>query len=286
MQTHRVEGEVAERLRERLVPDSHPPDSLPVDPLPDPGSVLDVVDAVTRDVRGGSGAVVIEFAAEEATDDEITSVGWNFLTCFCAPVPQYRSGELIYPVEVTDDAPGESHYSRSSDSGNLHTDGTFLPRPPDVAALLCLSAAGKGGETVLVDGHELVPELRSRNAGAVEILSREHPFDCLGQLPGYETRRQPIVSQTEGGYVLRYLRRYIEQGYAKEGEAIPAELAEAMDELDALTADEARQDPVRLERGQMLVFDNHRFLHGRHAFSEDEGQRRRLRRIYGSYRER
>jgi hypothetical protein len=286
MQTLHVRGEGAERLRERLVPDSHPADSMPRDPLPDPGPVLETVKDVDAHVRGEPGAVVVDFDVRDATDDEVTSVGWNFFTCLCTPVPQYRTGELIYPVEVADVAPGESHYSRSSDSGNLHTDGTFLPRPPDVAALLCLSSAQSGGETILIDGRELIAELRSRNPDAVAILSRDHPFDCLGQLPGYETRRQPIFTESGRGFVLRYLRKYIEQGYAKTGKDVPAGLTDALDQLDALASDEARQDAVRLARGQMLVFDNHRFLHGRRAFSEAKGRRRRLRRIYGAYEER
>jgi alpha-ketoglutarate-dependent taurine dioxygenase len=283
MQRYRVEAEAVERLRRRLIPDSQPADAWPTAAPPSLGSpVATTSRAVASDLQGDTGSVVVDFEVADASDAVVTSVGWNFFTTFGTPVPQYRTGELIYPVEVVDAAPGESHYSRSNAAGTFHTDGTFLPTPPDVAALLCLSAAGSGGETVLIEGPRLLADLTARDPRAADVLSRTHHFDCLGQLPGHETRRQPIFSRSENDFVLRYLRRYVEDGYAKVGQDLPRELRDAMDELDELAADEARQDAVRLQRGQMLVFDNRRFLHGRRSFSETTS-RRRLRRIYGVF---
>jgi alpha-ketoglutarate-dependent taurine dioxygenase len=231
-------------------------------------------------IRGDAGSAIVRVAPEGLSDHEICTLYWNFFTALFRPVPQYSSGELIYPVEVRAGAADTSHYSSSSKAGNYHTDGTLLPQLPDVAFLFGLSA-GTGGETLLMDVNSLVQQLTQINPAHIAELSQPVPFDVKDQMAGIKIKRQPVLKRTANGYELRYVRMYIEQGFAAEDTPVPPELLAAMDEFDKVSSSAAgNAGSVLLERGVGLLWDNRRMLHGRRPFQETTSSRR-LRRIYG-----
>ncbi|WP_327370967.1 TauD/TfdA family dioxygenase [Streptomyces sp. NBC_01217] len=237
-------------------------------------------DGILAAVRGDAGGVTVRVAADGLGDQDLCTLYWNFFTTLFRPVPQYASGELIYPVEVKAGAAQTSHYSNSSKAGGYHTDGTLLPELPDVAFLFGLSAA-TGGETLLMDVNGLVEHLARVDPAHVAELSRPVPFDVKDQMDGIRIKRQSVLTPTAGGYVLRYVRMYIEQGFAAEGTPVPPELVAAMDAFDEVSSDAAvHAGDVLLERGVGLLWDNGRMLHGRRPFKETTTARR-LRRIYG-----
>jgi alpha-ketoglutarate-dependent taurine dioxygenase len=270
-------------LADRVIPLEQPLDAWPT--APPPGvetSSLECGAELERLLRDQPGYAVVDTRLSDATDDAVCSAAWNLFTTLWRPIPQYRSGELLFPVEVVPDAPGKS-LSQTNASGVFHTDGTVLPEPPDVAALFCLSSADEGGETVLVDGEALRESIAMKGDGLIEALFAEHPVDCHGQSPDVDVRWQPTAKRGDDGHLhLRYLRRYIEEGYEKVGREIPSATKAAFDHVDGFAAATEHQIPVALSRGQLLLFCNYRFLHGRHAF-RDGSKRRRLRRAYGAW---
>ncbi|GHJ40812.1 TauD/TfdA family dioxygenase [Streptomyces sp. TS71-3] len=231
-------------------------------------------------IRGDAGGAIVRVDPEGLSDHEVCTLYWNLFTTLFRPVPQYSSGELIYPVEVKAGAAETSHYSSSNKAGNYHTDGTLLPELPDVAFLFGLSAA-RGGETLLMDVNNLVQQLTRINPAHVAELSRPVPFDVKDQIAGIRIKRQPVLKRTADGYELRYVRMYIEQAFAAEDMPVPAELLAAMDDFDEVSSAAAGDaEAVLLERGVGLLWDNRRMLHGRRPFQETTSNRR-LRRIYG-----
>lgn len=214
-------------------------------------------------------------------DELLCRATWNLFTTLCLPVPQYATGEMFFPVEAAEAQPAHSPFSMSRSEVEMHNDGTFLPAAPQVAALLSLAAADQGGETIIVDGADVFGELTDADAA---VLLDHHPIDLRGQTDGPPIRSQAIATRDARGRLrLRYVRSYIEAGYAKAGRQIPAATRTALDHVDALAADEARQIAFLLKRGELLLVDNQRFLHGRRAFRE-AGTQRRLRRVYGMLR--
>jgi hypothetical protein len=132
-----------------------------------------------------------------------------------------------------------------------------------------------------MDVNGLVQQLAQISPEYVAELSRPVPFDVKDQMAGITVKRQPVLEQTADGYALRYVRLYIEQGFAAEGTPVPPELIAAMDAFDKVSAAAAEDaEAVLLERGVGLLWDNRRMLHGRHPFQETTSNRR-LRRIYG-----
>lgn len=238
-------------------------------------------DRLTRLLRESPGYALIDLSLPDASDDLICRAAWNLLTTLCLPVAQYVTGELFFPVEAADVQPLHSPFSMSRSEAAFHNDGTFLPVAPEIAALLSLSSADEGGETVIVDGADVLDDLCASDASVAAVLFDEHPIDLRGQTGGNPTRSQPIASRDEGERLrLRYVRAYIEQGYDKAGLRMSDRTRVAFDRFDALAAAEERQISFLLERGELLVVDNQRYLHGRRAFRETT-RRRRLRRVYG-----
>lgn len=238
-------------------------------------------DGLTRLLGDSPGHALVDLGLSDASDQLLCRAAWNLLTTLCLPVPQYVTGEMFFPVEAADAQPSHSPFSMSRSDVAFHNDGTFLPAAPEIAALLSLSAADEGGETVIVDGAAVFEDLHAADASVAAVLLEKHPIDLRGQADGAPTRSQPIATRDEAGQVrLRYVRAYIEQGYVKSGLELPDRTRAAFDRFDALAAVEERQVSFLLKRGELLIIDNQRYLHGRRGFREHIS-RRRLRRVYG-----
>ncbi|TCO61164.1 TauD/TfdA family dioxygenase [Actinocrispum wychmicini] len=278
--TFLVNGSVLSAFLARSVPTDVAADKWPTDAPSVTSQARAVAEGILADVRQVPGLAVVQIDPDGLDDHELCTAAWNLFTSLCAPVPQYRTGELMCMVEIASDVPTVSHYSGSSRSGGHHTDGTLLPDPPEIAALLGLSAADTGGETITMSGPALWSQLDPAHQAT---FARPHHFDVMGQIPGLTTRKQPIAQWGgDNSFQLRYLRRYIEDGYETVGERLPDDLRAAMDAFDRISADETNQTPVLLRRGVILLWNNLRMLHGRRAFTEGTS-RRRLRRMYGKF---
>ncbi|MFF3916135.1 TauD/TfdA family dioxygenase [Streptomyces sp. NPDC001852] len=271
-------------LRERAVAPDTALDAWPADP---PGAAGPEVAALAAGIiealREGPGYAVVETGVDGLADHDLCTLYWNLFTSVFRPTPQYRTGELIYPVEVSPGLPAVSHYSGSNQAGGYHTDGTLLPEPPEVACLFGLSAA-EGGETLIMDGNELAAQLDALDPAHLRALTEPVHFDVNGQIDGLVTKRQPVfrAAADGNGFELRYLRMYIEQGYDRAGEPLPVGLTAAMDAFDKISSLPENQTPVLLRRGVALLWNNRRMLHGRRPFHE-QASSRRLRRLYGAY---
>jgi len=110
------------------------------------------------------------------------------------------------------------------------------------------------------------------------VLAARHPFHS--GIPADPVVHFPVIAQESGRPVIRYMRRYIELGYRHLGTDPSPALVEAMDDLDAGVEGHEIQEAILVKRGAMLVWNNHRCLHGRRGFTE-KNRRRRLLRAYG-----
>ncbi|MFJ3928935.1 TauD/TfdA family dioxygenase [Streptomyces sp. NPDC090029] len=284
MTTYRLPEQARAALLTRKIPADRPLDAWPQDDPEQPTDVLAAVRSrITREVQDIQGWTVVDTGLDDLVDDDLCSAVWNLFTTLCRPVPQYRTGELIYPVEVSG-APSlaSSHYSSSNRTGGFHTDGTLLDAAPHVAMLAGLSSADEGGETVLVDAHRLVDTMDERTPELLSVLEAPQPFHS-GDSTDDPVMLHPVISRSGPHLEVHYLRRYIEQGHGIQGQRMDEKLIDALETWDELIAEPAFQQPVLLERGQVLLWDNRRFVHGRTPFTE-RLSRRRLRRAYGVFR--
>lgn len=212
-----------------------------------------------------------------ANDELLTQQGRIYLEKYFNIVPQYASGETTQIVTNSTHPNPEAFYSTSNAHGNFHTDGSLLEEIPNYVSLLCLTPAKSGGHTVLVDMKKPIFDSSSPLYKYVEILERDYPFLSASK-NGYSSRR-PILKRNSKNITFSYIRNYIENGIRKNGGGDFTDAFYAFSEIDRYSSLSGNQQRFRLKRGQILAWDNHRFLHGRTIF-EDSCRPRTLARFY------
>lgn len=167
----------------------------------------------------------------------------------------------------------------TSDALPLHTDLPNHETPPGYQFLHCLHNDSVGGESIFVDGFQVLSDLRETEPEAFALLaSQQIPFRFHDDNHDIREHR-PVIS-------LNHLGEVIELKYN-------AHLADVFDLPEEVMHDYYRayrllmrklRDPqymiqLRLNGGDMVVFDNRRVLHGRCQFDPSTG-RRHLRGCY------
>lgn len=136
-----------------------------------------------------------------------------------------------------------------------HTDRADLLNPPPILVNLCSVQADRGGESTFVDGAAVHRLLAVEAPEALRALSQPNAV-AYGRTHVYHG---PIFEPVGNGQRMR-LRIWPRQAgrFSPEAES-------ALDDLRRAIA--AQTLTVRLEAGQCYVIDNHRWLHGRRAYS-------------------
>jgi alpha-ketoglutarate-dependent taurine dioxygenase len=155
-----------------------------------------------------------------------------------------------------------------SDRGlGLHTDNPYREPVPGFQALHVLIAAPDGGESLFADGFALAEQLRQADPAAFEILARTPvPFAYRSRNAALSAERPLIQLSCRGEVVaVHYNNRSIQP--------LPfaAEAAEryygAYRRFAMLLREPRFMLRLMMRRGDLVVFDNQRILHGRTGFA-------------------
>lgn len=147
---------------------------------------------------------------------------------------------------------------------DLHTDQPFLDDPPRYQLLQSIRAADSGGETVLADGAAAFRYLASHDAEAADRLLRT-PVRFHRKQREFERQVvSPIVTLVGGRLQLR--ASYFTMAPFQLPFDRMASWYRAYDQLVRVLRDPAHHYRFQLRPGDVLVYDNHRMLHGRTAF--------------------
>ena len=156
---------------------------------------------------------------------------------------------------------------------NLHTDEPYRVDPPGITFFHVIKQADSGGASTLTDSFRLAQDLRERHPDDFKILSRIAARFHRDLIEGriFEYQRPIIQCDNDGDINGVYL---LDRGMAP----VDCALDEVEPFYDALrrflqTVD-TDQDAIefRLQTGEMLVFNNHRLMHGRTAFDPSSGR--------------
>jgi len=203
----------------------------------------------------------------------------DFVAQFGEIMPQYN-GEYVYSVKA---AEGFSEYSDSKSTNAIppHTDGSDVALPPHTMALYGVHAAEcGGGATLLADGYAFVETLSEE--AREELTRRTYRF---GSRTGIHADRpflieSPIYS-VHGGLsapMLRFsynLLRYGDYSAQAEGAAEAADDFTRMICERAMAYFDAHAVSVRIETGDLLLWDNWRMLHSREKYRDAKRHLRR-----------
>lgn len=155
-----------------------------------------------------------------------------------------------------------------------HTDNTYFCDAAGLQALHCIEHTGDvaGGENFFVDGLHVVRELQQRFPAAYEQLCRvQVPAEYVE--PGEHHRHTAPIIRTDpltGELLQLRLNVYDRAVFDTLPQPEMATFYASLRQLLQLVRDEEQQWQLKLQPGSIVLFDNWRVLHGRHAY---RGQR-------------
>ena len=150
-----------------------------------------------------------------------------------------------------------------------HTDEAFRYSPPGVNVLGCVRPADDGGESILADGFRAAAQLREDDPDGFALLCR-YAQDFNRIHPGSldQRCRQPMIALDDRGEIIGIRLHTRAAGPLN----LPADVVKlyyaAHRRLCGLLFDPANQARFQLGAGDAVLFDNHRVLHARAAFSD------------------
>jgi hypothetical protein len=148
-----------------------------------------------------------------------------------------------------------------------HTDRSLQPDPPSLLAAVMISPAVSGGQASLVDGAQVLAELRRTFAPATISSLR---------LRGADGLTVPVMWISDGLAKIRFRDDRVAAPYCTTGDRA------ALDGLRDLISASATSVP--LGPGDGYVLHNHRYLHGRLSFTGDRLLARMLAKVSGCHR--
>lgn len=176
--------------------------------------------------------------------------------------------------------PEESQKSVANSQIDLipHTDDAYQYAPPGIIFFHCLMANNDGtGESTFVDGFKIAEVLRQEDSEAFDLLCRyEVPFQKY-----YENRidmyfSSPVFCLDSAGNVKEVRISNLFPAPLDLPEEIIEPFYAAYRKLMQLYTDQKYYLKQGLQPGDLVMFDNHRVLHGRTAIGR-QNQHRHLR---------
>ena len=150
---------------------------------------------------------------------------------------------------------------------NLHTDEPYRRDPPAITLFHVLAQSDHGGDSTITDGFHVAEALRRQDPKAFKILaSKPARFHrTLKEGRAFEIEA-PIISVDHTGAVtgIRILDRGMAPVDASVDDVVP--FYGAVRKFLALVYAGEGMITIKLQPGEMLVFNNQRLLHGRTAF--------------------
>ena len=155
-----------------------------------------------------------------------------------------------------------------------HTDNPYRNPVPSIQLLLCIDNEASGGLSTLVDSLAVGAALRQSDPDAFDLLTRVPVrFRFVDGETDMIEHRPLITCDLHGRMTGAHFSPRLDYGPLMD----PADYRRffrARASLGRLFADPRFELTFRLEPGEMVMFDNHRLLHGRTAFDPSEGSRR------------
>jgi gamma-butyrobetaine dioxygenase len=162
-----------------------------------------------------------------------------------------------------------SHLAYSTVGLELHTDNPYRDPEPTLQLLHAIETAEAGGESQFVDGFAHAEALRREAPAKFRVLAST-PVEFAYAGPGGErfSARAPVLELAAGGALkaVRLNHRSLAPLSLDGSVDVEAWYDAYLDYYGRVHASSARIERP-LERGEMVIFDNRRILHGRASYA-------------------
>ena len=148
----------------------------------------------------------------------------------------------------------------------LHTDQPFLEHPPRYQLLQCIRRADTGGDNLLADARAAFRHLEATDARAADLLATVPVTISRRQKQFTRELTTPLIARRDDdNFLVR--SSYFTYAPLKLPFAHTLEFYRAHDRFIRLLRDPQHHIRVLLAPGDWLLYDNHRTLHARTAFT-------------------
>ncbi len=178
----------------------------------------------------------------------------DFCVYFGEPVPQGIDGSVIGFL-----GPGSVEWRAEQP---FHVDGSRY------LGLLCVNKAWRGGYTRIIPSLSILSELENRWPKELRELENEWPFWRKGR-PGPPVFFRKIIDRSSSDFRLFYLPNTLRAVEANTDIRFTSNQNRAIQLLDDIIENTEEIYELMLDRGDLLVIDNYRFLHARSAYEDD-----------------
>ncbi len=165
-----------------------------------------------------------------------------------------RWSEIRYDADI----PDMVAFRHSKNAQPLHTDESYVSSEIGVMLFYCVNAAPRGGETVFVDGPDLVEHLRATDPSLLDDLLGT---DVVYQKAG-DAKRCPIIRLEHDGPHLNFNYFCIDPDQERAAVDLNARFHHYLEHI----LPRELVHPVGLRRGDSVGWRDHLVLHGRNAF--------------------
>ncbi len=229
--------------------------------------IQDFIDEVFDELMNGRGFVMLRgWPADEYSVEDLGAMYFGFGLHFGKAASQSVMGDLLgYVTDHSDENPDERAY-RNKYALSLHTDLN------DLIGMLNLRKAERGGESQYASAIAVHNEIFSARPDLLKPLYEGFHYHRRGEHgPGQEPitpHKVPVYSTVDGALSCRYVDTYMPAAAAELGVDLPAELAEAIEYFEAMSAREDVCLDMLIEPGEMMFSNNFTVLHGRRGFDD------------------
>ena len=173
---------------------------------------------------------------------------------------------LIFDVKVDPDG---YNVAFTNEGVPPHNDNAQYTQPPSGQVLAMLVNDATGGESIVVDGWNVLEQLNGIDPAAIDVLSRVGVQHRQYSVTAEGFSRTPLVVRDQSGH-FRHLRfsNQLRQPLPYDHPDL-AEWYRAYRQLATLITDPANHMSFRLRAGDMLFVNGMRILHSRRAFLTD-----------------
>jgi hypothetical protein len=149
----------------------------------------------------------------------------------------------------------------------LHTDNPYRVPIPGFQCLLCLQPAKVGGLTLFADGFKAAMELQRIYPDSYRLLSQKFvTYRYADDSSQFESTRPVIEVDSSTGRIISIAVN--NRSLAPLDPSCP-ELYKALSDFQKLLNDKRFGFSIRLEKGDFIMWDNFRIVHGREGYQVD-----------------
>ncbi len=224
------------------------------------GAVVDWINAISVDFHSLTDNDIIEISKDLQSADTPLLLIKNFpnddklflqfIEKMGQPIIDFRSQNPIFAVEVSKYHDFFKSYANSNYYFSLHTDCSDFEHIPNGLAMLCVTPAEQGGESIFI---KLTDVIACLDKADIEFL--------LQKKWTFRNRQRSILTKGKLGYNICYNRLMIE-GYSE----LSADELAFLDKFDKVLAEHAIN--YKLQKNELVLCNNHKLLHGRTDFAE------------------